>query len=692
MPKKKESTPYIINKEISWLAFNARVLQEAQDSTVPLIERLRFLGIYSSNMDEFFRVRVATLNRLARFRKKAKKIIGHDPKIVLKKIHQMVLHLSMKFDRTYNELLKELADTKIFIINENQLKEEQREFVNRYFQQEVRPKLMPIMIDQVEKFPELRDNSIYLAACLSKSGKKGKSRYALIEVPTDELPRFVILPSIDKKQYIMLLDDVIRYGLVDIFSVFHYEISGAYTIKLTRDAELDIDDDLSQSYIKKISKSLQLRKGANPVRFIYDTEMPKMLLNLLVRGLALTSKDSIISGSRYHNFKDFMNFPGFGLHNLKYSPIVHLQHKDIGFWKSILRCMRRKDILLHFPYHSFHYVIDLLREASIDPRVTSIKISLYRVAKHSSIVHALINAVRNGKTVKVIMELQARFDEEANIYWANKLQEEGARVIYGVPNLKVHAKLCLITRKEKKRYVHYGLVGTGNFNEETARIYSDHCLFTCDTRITGEMEKVFEFFEQPYKVSTFKRLIVSPFKTRKRILKYIEREAENARSGKDSFIIIKANNLVDPDIIRALYDANKAGVEIKLHVRSMISLIPGVPGLSDRIQGIGIVDKFLEHTRIFVFCNAGLPKYFISSADLMPRNLDRRVEVTCPIYDKEIQEELRTFLDIQWSDTVKARIHSKQLQNKYKTSDREIKIRAQEKIYEYLKEKNSQRN
>jgi polyphosphate kinase len=674
------------NKEISWLSFNERVLQEAADPTVPLLERIKFLGIFSSNLDEFFRVRVATLRRLTNLGKKAKKIIGHDPNLVLKEIQKIVINQQNEFEKIYQQILKELASQKIFIIDEQRLNEEQGYFVKSYFRREVRPKLIPIMLDSKGKFPHLKDKSVYLAIVLSRRDKSKKNKYALIEIPRKVLPRFLILPAIGDKKYIIMLDDVIRYGLEDIFAIFEFDTFEAYTIKLTRDAELDIDDDLSESYIRKIHKSLKQRKGGFPVRFTYDSKIPKRFLSYITERLNLTDKDALIPGAKHHNFKDFIDFPKVGPNSLKNPPLISLAHKDLQNSQSLITTIKEKDILLHFPYQSFDYIIDLLREAAIDPNVTSIKITLYRVARYSSIVHALINAAKNGKSVTVVVELQARFDEEANIYLADKLSEEGVKVVYGVRGLKVHAKCCLITRKDKGKIYHYAIIGTGNFNEDTAKIYSDHCLFTSNTKITREVVRIFDFIEQPYKVKSFKHLIVAPFYMRKKISRLIQNEIDNARNGKESYIILKLNNLADFEIIEKLYQASEAGVKIKLIVRGMFSLIPGVEGLSKNIKAISIVDKFLEHTRIFIFCNGGDEKYFISSADFMGRNFDKRVEAACSIYDKNIQQELKSFLNIQLEDNIKSRILDKDLKNYYTQKSSIKKIRAQDKIYEFLKD------
>ncbi len=672
------------NKEISWLSFNERVLQEADDPNVPLIERIKYLGICSSNLDEFYRVRVATLNHLKELGKKAKKFIGEDPDQVLQKITKIALRQHDHFDDILKQLRKELVNENIFIIDETQLSEDQGEFVKNYFNVEIRPKLIPIMIDQIDKFPELKDRFIYLAVSMSKKDDNSKVKYALIEIPSDVIPRFLILPEKDKKKYIILLDDIIRYHLVDIFSTLPYDMFEAYTIKITRDAELDIEDDLSKSVIEKIDKSLKQRKGGNPVRLIYDAAIPEDFLTFLLKKLNIKKLDTLIKGSKYHNNRDFMSFPKIGRKELFYKPTKPLPHKELQKYQSLFKCIRQKDILLHYPYHSFNAVIDFLREASIDPKVTSIKFTVYRVAKNSSVMNALINAVKNGKKVVVVLELQARFDEEANIYWANKLKEEGVRVIYGVPGLKVHSKLCLITRKEKNTQKCYAIIGTGNFNEDTATIYSDHSLFTAERKLTREVRKIFDFFDNNYKSHSFKYLITSPFDMRNKVIGMIRNEIKNAKNGKEAYIHVKVNNLVDGPIIEKLYEASETGVKIKLNVRGMYSLLAGKKGMSSNIEAIGIVDKYLEHTRIFIFCNGGDEKYFISSADWMTRNIDRRVEVTCPIYDKEIQLELRTFFDIQWNDNIKARILNEELDNKTKTNENDQDYRAQWKIYDYL--------
>jgi len=677
----------LINRELSWLAFNERVLQEAEDETVPLIERIKFLGIYSNNRDEFFRVRVATLKRVVKHQKKAEGLMGEHPKRLLDKIQKVVIEQQNKFEHTYLTILAELEKHNVFIINEKQLDTKQEHFVKDYFREKVMPSLFPIMLDHRTNFPYLKDKSGYLIIKLGRNKKTQKSKYALIEVPTDTLSRFVVLPKTDEKSYIILLDDVIRVCLEEIFPNFEHDYVEAYNIKLTRDAEIDIDNDLSKSLVEKLSKGLKDRKKGQPVRFVYDGKIAPDILAFIKKKIKLRKEDNPIPGGRYHNFKDFISFPNIGSAGLSYKKVPALRHPDLENQANLFKVIRRKDVLLTYPYQSFEHIIDLLREASIDPKVLSIKITLYRVAKNSNVVKALINAVKNGKQVTAVVELQARFDEEANMYWAGKLQEEGAKVIYGVPGLKVHSKMFLITRRESSKIHHYAHIGTGNFNGDTARIYTDHSLLTANKHITEEVEKVFTFYADNTKPGTYKHLMVSPFFMRKRIVQLINREIRNAKSGKPAFIILKLNNLVDPAMIKKLYEASSHGVQVKLIVRGICSLIAGVKGLSDNIEAISIIDKFLEHSRLFIFCNNGDEKYFLSSADWMTRNLDHRSEVAVPVYDKKIQQQIRTIIDTLWSDNTKARILGSKQDNEYRKNDSVIRVRAQEDVYNLLNPK-----
>ncbi len=679
------NTTYV-PKEISWLSFNERVLQEADNKDVPLIERLKFLGIYSNNLDEYFRVRVATLSRLSQYGTNSKEILGYSPKATLKKIHSIVLKQNLRFEKIYSDLLQELAKHKIFFINEKQLTKDQAEFVKDYFHNEVRTRLMPFMIQKDSELPNLTDDTIYFAVSLEKKGTQ-KNKYALLEIPSNILPRFIIMPEKDDNKYVIFIDDIIRYGLREIFFIFDFDVIAAYTIKLTRDAELELNDDISESYIDRISRSLMQRKTGAPVRFVYDREMPQDLLKFLIKKLRFGPDDAFIPGNRYHNFKDFMRFPNPRSKKFYFEPLIPVQHRDITPGKSILSAIRKKDIMLFFPYHPFDHFIDLLREASIDPCVHSIQITLYRLARNSSVINALLNAVRNGKRVTTIVELQARFDEEANILWGNKLMEEGVKVIYGVPGLKVHAKLCLITCVRDNLTQRYAAVGTGNFNEDTAKTYTDHLLLTSNKKITNEVFKVFNFFNANYRKDNYYHIVLSPFFLRNKMAQMIDNEIKNAKEGKKAYIYLKLNNLTDNDIIEHLYEAGQAGVTVRLIIRGMISLVPGINGVSDNIKAIGIVDRFLEHTRFMIFCNEGDEECFITSADLMPRNIDHRIEVTCPIFDKNIKSELKRIFEIQWSDNVKARKIDAGLTNKFAKRGKDP-VQSQTEVFKFVRNLN----
>ncbi len=680
-----DNSEKFINREISWLAFNERVLQEASDSNVPVLDRLRFLGIFSNNQDEFFKVRIATLRRLLTLGKRAKASIHYKPKKILAEVQRTVIRQGKWFEEIYNDIHQQLQQNNIYIINEKQLTAEQGQFVKNYFIENVRPSLVPIMLNQVKLFPALQGKAIYLAIRLSVRNKPALKQFALVEIPSDVQDRFVILPSSNKKQYIILLDDLIRYNLPEIFSAFPFNNFEAYTIKITRDAELDIDNDISQSFLDKISKSVKARQKGAPVRLVHDSKIAKDLLEFIKTKMKLKEMDNIQPGGRYHNFRDFMKFPNIGSKSLAYPKLKPLLHKALAANQSFFKVLKKQDIMLHYPYQSFSHFIDLLREAAIDPTVKSIKITLYRVADKSMVINALVNAAKNGKQVTAVVELQARFDEEANIKWAQQLQEEGIQVIYGVQGLKVHSKLCLITRSEEGKNILYGNITTGNYNENTAQVYADDSLFTSNPKITKEIEHVFDFFEKNYKVHHYKHLILSPLSTRRRLIRLIENEIKNAVLGKRAEIFIKMNSLVDEEMISCLYRASNAGVKIRGIIRGICALVPGRKGMSENIEIISIVDKFLEHSRVFIFHNEGEELFYISSADWMIRNLDYRIETTCPIYDSQIQQELRNMLEIQWTDNVKARIIDENLKNEHRSTSTRHKVRSQEVIYDYLK-------
>lgn len=679
------------NKEISWLDFNSRVLQEVMNPKLPLLERVNFLGIFSSNMDEFFRVRVATLNRLIALGSKAEKLIGHDPQYIIKEIQNRVIKQQKIFDKAFYDLLIELKKNDIHIINEQELSPSHIPLVRSYFQRKVRPFLIPIMLNKQKSYKDLGDNSIYLAVSLKKINSS-LIDYALIEIPTQYVSRFFLLPKKSRSFHLILLDDVIRFSLKEIFSMLNYVDYKAYTIKITKDAELYLDADLSESLFRKVSKSLSKRKEGKPVRFIYDGKMPLDMLEKIKKMIGVDdSKVNVVSGGRYHNFKDFMNFPNVGRKNYFYPFLTVAPHPEVDRTKSIFNVVLKQDILFHYPYQSFDHIIDFLREASIDPRVTSIRLTSYRSAKDSGVVNALINAARNGKQVTVVMELQARFDEKANIEWTKKLMEEGVTVISGVPGLKVHCKLILVTLMEEGKKKYLGHLGTGNFNESTSRLYTDHSLFTANKNITKEIRYVFRFLKNNYQIGEYRHLLVSPFSSRKTFLDLIDKEILEAKTGQPAEIFFKLNNFTDKILIDKLYDASQAGVKVKLIVRSMFSLIAGKAGLSENIEAKSIVGRFLEHSRLYYFHHAGEKKVYLGSFDLMERNLDGRVEVGCPILDPTIKAELLTYLQFQWQDNVKARSLNEGSYNEYvhqvEKKLAKTRINAQAKINNFLLKK-----
>ena len=679
-----------IDREKSWLTFNARVLQEANDENVPLLDRFRFLGIFSNNLDEFFRVRYAAIRRMSLESTESEKILGVPAEQLLKEITEIVIEQQSESLRILSEIEKKLEKENIFIISEKEISKDQENFIHDYFIQKVSPAVVTIMLNDLEEFPLLKDTSGYLAVKLiMKSKEKSNSkeiRYAVVEIP-NTVNRFVVLPSNSEKQYIILLDDVIRYNLNNIFNIFDYESISAHMIKITRDAQLEFDSDLSKSLIEKISSSVKERRVGEPVRFVYDQAIGKDTLEFFLKGMKIDSSDSIIPGGRYHNRRDYMNFPNLGRYDLLYRENIPLPISGLSLEGSILEKIKKKDYLLYAPYQSFSYIIKFLREAALDPKVASIKITLYRLAKNSQIVSSLINAAKNGKKVTVQIELQARFDEESNISYSEQMQTEGIELIFGVKGLKVHSKICVIERIEEGKVKRYGLVSTGNFNENSAKVYTDVTLFTSNNEILKDAAKIFDFFDVNYRVHRYKHLIVSPHYTRSRFNKLIEREILNAISGKEAYIKLKMNSISDFKMTDKLYEASKAGVKIQLIIRGICCLKPGVKGLSDNIEAISIVDNYLEHSRIYIFGNNGNPDVFISSADFMTRNLDARVEVTCPIYDEEIKKELIETFEIGWKANVKARIHSDDLKNVYRKRGDEKTFRAQLEMYNYYQKK-----
>lgn len=678
-----------VNREISWLWFNERVLQESEDVNVPLIEKLRFLGIFSNNLDEFFKVRYATVKRIVEAGKKGKSVLGGETaKDLLDEITKIVIRQQAKSVKILKSIQEELEGQNIFIIKETQLSEKQREFAKNYFVKNVSPQLMTIILNDLTEFPTLKDTAAYLAVkmiIIGEHAKKEKEkRFALIEIPKG-IDRFVVLPQEGDKNYIIILDDLIRYCLRSIFTMFEYESISAHMIKITRDAELDMDNDLSKSFIEKISSSVEHRKVGDPVRFVYDKNIEKDTLSFLKEKMNIEDTDSVIPGGRYHNRRDYMGFPSLGRQDLMYDKIDPLPVKNFSMEGSLFEQIANKDFLQYTPYHTFSYIIKFLREAALDPKVRSIKITVYRLASNSQVAASLINAVKNGKQVTVQIELQARFDEQANIEYAEQLQAEGVKLIFGVPGLKVHSKICVIEREEEAGIKRYGFISTGNFSEATARIYTDYTLFTAHEAILKELNKVFDFFETTYKINKYKHLIVSPHYTKSTFIKLIDNEIANAIVGKEAFIKIKMNSFTSYKMVDKLYEASRAGVKVQLIIRGICCLIPGVKGMSENIEAISIVDKFLEHPRMFIFGNDGNPKIYISSADWMTRNLDYRVEVGCPIYDEDIKKELLETFEMSWSDNVKARVFNEQQDNSYRVND-QPKLRSQFAKYDYYLE------
>lgn len=685
------SAKNFINRELSWLSFNERVLQEAVTDSNPILERLKYLGIFSNNRDEFYRVRVATLNRMKAY-KKIEAVQMREATRSLRDIRKVVAEQELLFTKAYYQIKDELAKNNIFFVDENQLNTNQQQYIENYFRLNIRTFLSPLMLDTISGLAYFKDKFIYLAVKMSDSQNIRKENYAVIELPTEEISRFIDLPRDGEKQYIIFLDDVIRANLINIFGIFGYDVFEAHIIKFTRDAELDIDSDLAKSFLEIMNESIKQRVKGDAVRFVYDKSIDTKLLKKLLNHFGITQSDTLRAGGRYHNFKDFMNFElpiqlekG---NTLTFKELLPFNHPDIVQNTSMFELIREKDILLHYPYHSFQHIINLVREAAIDPKVRAIKMTFYRVAKNSKMMNALINAARNGKEVTVFLELQARFDEQANIMWTQKLQEEGVRVIQNIPGFKVHSKLLLIRRKENGKNVYYANISTGNFNESTAKLYADDSLLTSDQGLCKDVNGVFHLFETKYVSPTFSQLQVAPFKLRTFFTQMINREIKNARAGKEAWIILKLNNLVDIKMASKLYMAGKAGVKISLIVRGICVLKAGVPGLSENIEAIGIVDRYLEHSRVFAFANAGKPDVFLSSADLMTRNLDHRIEVVCPVKSVPLKNELLDILKIQLADNTKARwLHPDKMNEFRQIENGHVEVRSQEVIHRYLHEK-----
>ncbi len=677
-----------INRELSWLDFNARVLQEATHSSVPLLERLRFIGIFSNNLDEFFQVRYATVQRIVQSEKSGKKVFGgKDAKELLKSITSKVIEQQKESVKILREIEKELEKEQIFFVNEKQVLEEHKSFLKEYFIQKVSPALMTIMISEKET-QDFSDNQAFLTVKLSfSSDKKTNNQFALIELPK-ELDRFIVLPQLGKNQYVMFLDDLIRYHFHLIFNFFEYTQISSHMIKVTRDAELDMEGDVSKSYINKIVESVKERILAEPVRLVYDKDIENDTLDLVKNLLGIDTTDSLIPGGRYHHRRDYMNFPELKSNELHYKRVDAITIPGLSLEKSIFKSIDKKDFLLYTPYHSFSYLIKFLREAALDPEVTTIKITIYRLSKLSNVASALINAAKNGKKVLVQIELQARFDETNNITYAEQMQAAGVELIFGIPGLKVHSKIGVIEKVVAGKKKRYGFISTGNFNEDTAKIYTDYTLLTSDQKILKEVNKVFNFLQVHYKLKKYKHLIVSPHYTHNAIVRMIKQEIYNHKAGLPSGIKLKLNAITNFEMIQKLYEASCAGVSIQMIVRGICCLIPGVKGMSENIEVISIVDKYLEHPRVYIFANGGKQKVYISSADFMTRNIENRVEVAVPIYDTGLQDEITDVFEIAWKDNVKARKINGTVQNEFIKNDLEI-VRSQWKIHDYYSAKAS---
>ncbi|APX07208.1 MULTISPECIES: polyphosphate kinase 1 [Vibrio] len=673
-----------IEKELSWLSFNERVLQEAADKTVPLIERIRFLGIFSNNLDEFYKVRFADVKR--RILISQERGGSDNSKHLLTKMQTKALKLNEQFDELYGDLIREMARRRIFLVNENQLDDTQKRWITKYFRKEVMPHITPLLIkDDIDVLQFLKDEYAYITVDLRKDDH---SQYALLEIPTDHLPRFVMVPEQKgkRRKTIILLDNIIRYCLDELFKgFFDYDELNGYAMKMTRDAEYDLRLEIEYSLLEQMSEGVNQRLTAMPVRFVYEREMPQEMLDFLCSKLQISNYDSLIPGGRYHNFKDFIGFPNVGREYLENKPMPPMKCADFEGYANSFDAIKAKDILLYYPYHTFDHISELVRQASFDPKVLAIKINIYRVAKDSRLMNSLIDAVHNGKSVTVVVELQARFDEEANIEWSKVLTDAGVHVIFGAPGLKIHSKLLLISRREEGEIVRYAHIGTGNFHEKTARIYTDFALLTADQEITNEVRNVFGYIENPYRPVRFNHLIVSPRNSRKQLYRLIDGEIANAKAGKKAALTIKVNNLVDKGIVNKLYGASNAGVKINMIIRGMCSLVPGIEGVSENIRIISIVDRFLEHPRVVITHNDGDPQVYISSADWMTRNIDHRIEVAAPVRDPRLKQRIIDITNIHFTDTVKARLIDKEMSNSYVPRGNRKKVRSQVAIYDYLK-------
>ena len=674
------SIPFV-NREISWLDFNQRVLQEAQDKNVPLIERIRFIGIFSNNLDEFFKVRYATVKRVAQIQdeieesKKAEKLLNE--------ITEKTIKLQQESFKTFEKIIKELEHENIFFCDEINIETNQKQFIEDYFEKKIYPFLQVIIVNENTQILSKTTNNVFLVSKIIDD--ENKITHGLIEIPS-HLDRIIVLPSSGDKINLIMLDDLIRHQSYKIFMNFSPKEIKIHMIKFTRDAELDFDDDINKSYVDKIAASVKDRDDGDPVRFDYDKEIDDDTLEMLLEKFNIGSRDSIIAGGKYQNRKDYINFPSLDRNDLLYDNLKPLKIHNFNLNESLIEQIDKKDYLQYTPYHKFDYIINFLREVSVDKDVKTIFITIYRLSEVSQVANLLIQAARNGKRVTVQIELQARFDEEANIRYAEVFKKEGVRLIFGIPNLKVHSKICVIQKKVSNKLKRYGFISTGNFNESTARLYTDFTLFTSNQQILKEVLRVFTFLEMNYKYPNHKLILISPYSTSTGIINRINREIENAKNGKNALIRVKINNLTNIKIVEALYKASQNGVQIRMIIRGVCCLVPGVKGFSDNIQVISVIDRFFEHPRLVIFENCGQREIFISSSDWMTRNLDNRVEVSCPIYDKQLQQEIIDTFEISWHDNIKSRNVNHEINNQYRKYG--VKdIRSQYAIYKYYQDK-----
>ena len=689
MEKEKELKGAFVERDLSWMYFNHRILQEAEKKEVPILERMSFLGIYSNNLDEFFRVRMASLNRLALSKDKNIKAARERAKKTIKDINHLNACYNKEFEKAVDDITEELEAKGIRLLHETELNEEQQLFIRRLYLEKLNGSTNPIWLSQVKEIGATGDDGIFLAIKRMEwheDKKKPKVDYALIAMPDKELGRFVRLPKSDGMENIMYLDDVIRYCLPMIFIGEGKATYEAYSFKFTKDAEMEMDNDLNSGVMQKVAKGVKSRKSGEPIRVIYDDSMPKELLKRIMSRLNIDTLDTIVSGGRYQNHKDLMAFPDCGRTDLKYPKWTPILKPELETEQSILDTIRQKDRFIHVPYHSFNSFIRVLREAALNPDVKGINVTLYRLAKASKVVKALICAARNGKKVTVVIELLARFDEESNIKWSKRLQEAGVEVVFGVEGLKIHSKLVYIQCKSGD----IACIGTGNLHEGNAKVYTDYMMMTARPQIVREVKKVFEFISKPFKPVKFRELLVSPNEMKPKILRLISDEIRNAKEGLEAWIKVKINHITDEDVVAKLYEASQAGVKISLLVRGNCSLVPGLPGVSENISALGVIDTYLEHARILIFANGGNPKYFLGSADWMPRNLVNRIEVLTPVYDEQLQHDLERTIDYGLRDTTNARIVDGRGGNQFKEG---APFRSQEQLYvDYLKESQEMNN